>query len=110
MQASAMLTQLGYTPNDTLIEQFQQIQQNTAGYDKIEKHIMDLHDSLKPIGGYVALSNSENFFKIKVDAQNQAFKEEAFEKINHFTSKFKVALIKVEDKDTFYIMGFSKEI
>ncbi|WP_345993616.1 hypothetical protein [Sulfurimonas sp. HSL-1716] len=110
MQTSAMLNQLGYTPNDTLVEQFHRIKQNTNGYDKIEKHIMDLNDSLKPIGGYVAMSNSNDFLKIKVEAANQALKEEAFEKIDHFAKKFKVELQKVDGKDTFYIIGFGKEL
>lgn len=109
MQTSAMLNQLGYMPNDSLIEQFRQIKQNTNGYEKIEKHIMDLHDALKPIGGYVAMSNSNNYLKIKVDAASEALKEEALEKIEHFATKFKVDLKKVEGKDTFYILGFSKD-
>ena len=110
MQSSAMLTQLGYIPNETLIEQFKQIKQNTSGYEKIEKHIMDLHDSLKPFGGYIAMSNTNNYLKIKIDAAVEALKEEALEKIEHFASKFKVELQKVEGKDTFYIIGFSKEL
>ncbi len=110
MQTSAMLNQLGYTPNDILIEQFRRIKQNTTGYEKIEKHIMDLNDSLKPIGGYVAMSNSNDFLKIKVDSANEALKEEALEKIEHFAEKFKVELSKVDGKDTFYIIGFGKEI
>jgi hypothetical protein len=110
MQSSAMLTQLGYIPNDTLVEQFKTIQSNTLGYEKIEKHIMDLHDVLKPLGGYVAMSNSHDYLKIKIDTTVAALKEEAFEKIEHFSSKFKVDLKKVDGKDTFYIIGFNKEL
>ena len=110
MQTSAMLNQLGYTPNDTLVEQYRRIKQNTAGYEKIEKHIMDLNDSLKHIGGYVAMSNSNDFLKIKVESANEALREEAMEKIKHFEEKFKVELKKVDGKDTFYIIGFGKEL
>ena len=110
MQSSAMLNQLGYTPNDVLVEQFQRIKANTVGYEKIEKHIMDLHNALKPLSSYVAMSNSNDFLKIKIDATVPALKEEAFEKIEHFSDKFKVELKKVDGKDTFYIIGFGKEL
>lgn len=110
MQSSAMLNQLGYTPNDILVEQFQKITENTPGYVKIEKHIMDLNDALKPLGGYVAMSNSNDYLKIKIDATSLALKEEAFAKIEHFSDKFKVELQKVDGKDTFYILGFGKEL
>ena len=110
MQSSAMINQLGYTPNETLVEQFKKIKSNTLGYEKIEKHIMDLHDALKPLNSYVAMSNSNDFLKIKIDATVPALKEEAYEKIEHFSHKFKVELKKVDGKDTFYIVGFSKEL
>jgi hypothetical protein len=110
MQSSAMLNQLGYTPNDILIGQFQKIKANTPGYEKIEKHIMDLHNAMKPLNSYVAMSNSNDYLKIKVEAISSALKEEAFEKIEHFAQKFKVELKKVDGKDTFYILGFEKEL
>ena len=47
MQRVAMLTQLGYAPNDALLSQLERIEKNTSGYEKIQKHIMDLHDHLK---------------------------------------------------------------
>jgi hypothetical protein len=110
MQSSAMLNQLGYIPNDILVDQFQKIKENTIGYEKIEKHIMDLHDALKPLNSYVAMSNSNDYLKIKIEAIIPALKEEAFEKVEHFSDKFKVELQKVDGKDTFYILGFGKEL
>ena len=35
-------------------------------------------------------------------------KAEAREKINHFCEKFKVDIQKVQDKPTYYILGFDK--
>ncbi|MEA2099503.1 MAG: hypothetical protein U9P72_05160 [Campylobacterota bacterium] len=107
MQRDAMLTQLGYIPNDALVNQLQKIEGNTAGYEKIQKHIMDLHDHLKVDGSFVALSNSENYFKIKVEASSPELAEEAHEKIQHFSDKFKVEINKLENKDTYYIVGFN---
>ncbi len=106
MQTNAILNQLGYIPNDILIEQFKRISANTTNYTKIEKHIIDLNDALKPFNGYVAMSNSHDYLKIKLEQTNDALKQEALQKIQHFSEKFKVALKQVANKDTFYILGF----
>lgn len=106
MQRDAMLTQLGYVPNDALIKQLERIEENTSGYEKIQKHIMDLHDHLKVDGSYVAMSNSNDYFKIKIDSKTPELAEEAHEKVQHFCEKFKVTLNKLENKETYYIVGF----
>lgn len=106
MQKEAMLTQLGYAPNDALLKQLEGIQNNTVGYEKIQKHIMDLHDHLKVDNAYVALSNSNDYFKIKIESQTSEIAKEAHEKIKHFSNKFKVTLNKLENKETYYIIGF----
>jgi len=108
MQRDAMLTQLGYVPNDALLKQLERIENNTKGYDKIQKHIMDLHDALKVDGSFVAMSNSNDYFKIKVQANTPQLAQEAHEKIEHFSSKFKVKVNKLENKETYYIIGFDK--
>ena len=106
MQRDAMLTQLGYTPNDALVKQLETIENNTAGYEKIQKHIMDLHDHLKVDGSFVALSNSEDCFKIKVEASSHELRKQAHDKIQHFSDKFKVTINKLDNKETYYIVGF----
>lgn len=108
MQRDAMLTQLGYKPNDALLGQLERIENNTTGYEKIQKHIMDLHNTLKVDGSFVALSNSEDFFKIKVEAPSPELAQEAHEKIQHFSDKFKVKVRKLDNKETYYIEGFNK--
>jgi hypothetical protein len=67
---------------------------------------MDLHNALKVDNSFVALSNSHNYFKIKIEAPTPELKKEAYEKIEHFSSKYKVKLEKVDAKDTHYIIGF----
>jgi hypothetical protein len=106
MTRDAMLIQLGYVPNEALIQQLEGIEKNTLGYDKIQKHIMDLHDHLKVDGSFIALSNSENYFKIKIEAPSPELAQEAHEKIEHFSEKFKVEVTKLENKETYYIKGF----
>jgi len=106
MQNDAMLTQLGYVPNEALKKQLKRIEKNTVGYEKIQKHIMDLHDTLKVNNSFVAMSNSNDYFKIKVEAPSDELKDEAHEKIKHFSDKFKVTLKKLDNKETYYIIGF----
>jgi len=107
MQTEAMLTQLGYAPNDALVRQLQKIQANTQGYEKIQKHIMDLHDHLKVDDAYVAMSNSNDYFKIKIDSKSPEIAQEAHEKIKHFSEKYKVKVEKLDNKNTYYILGFN---
>lgn len=106
MQKESMLTQLGYAPNEALVNQLEKIKYNTNGYEKIEKHIMDLHDHLKVDDGYIAMSNSTDSFKIKIESKSPELTQEAHEKIQHFCKKFKVNIKKLENKDTYYILGF----
>jgi len=106
MQRDAMLIQFGYAPNEALVEQLQKIENNTFGYEKIQKHIMDLHNHLKINNSFVALSNSEHCFKVKVEAKSPEATQEAHEKIKHFSDKFKVTVDKLDNKETYYIVGF----
>jgi hypothetical protein len=106
MQRDAMLTQLGYAPNQALEAQLKKIEDNTQGYDKIQKHIMDLHDHLKVNNAYVALSNSNDYFKVKIESETPELAQEAHEKVKHFSEKFKVNIKKVDNKETYYILGF----
>ncbi|MFT7859501.1 MAG: hypothetical protein ABXS93_01055 [Sulfurimonas sp.] len=106
MQDDAMLIQLGYAPNQTLLKQFENIKNNTKDYAKIEKHIMDLHDHLKVNKSYVALSNTKDYFKIKIEADTPELVEEAHQKVKHFSDKFKVKVHKLPQKETYYILGF----
>jgi uncharacterized membrane protein len=102
----AVLTRLGLVPNEALLKQLDVIKKNTPGYEKIIKHILDLHDALKVDKAYVAMSNSNNYFKIKFEEVSPEIKEEIIEKIKHFEEKYKVILQKVENKETYYIKGF----
>lgn len=108
MTHDAVLNQLGLLPNAALLVQLDNIEKNTHGYEKIIKHILDLHESLKTSESYVALSNSKDYFKIKIDATSDIAKADAMEKINHFCEKYKVEVQKVEGKPTYYILGFAK--
>ncbi len=107
MQRDAMLTQLGYAPNEALLNQLEKIEENTTGYEKIKKHIMDLHNHLRVDGSFVALSNSENYFKIKIEATSAELAQEAHKKVKRFSDKYKVKVNKLKNKETYYILGFN---
>jgi len=105
MTREAMLKQLGYIPNEALDKQLENIENNTSDYEKIRKHILDLHDHLKVNNAYVALSNSKDYFKIKIDSTGE-LAQEAHEKVKRFSEKFKVVLEKLPNKETYYILGY----
>ncbi len=107
MYREAMLTQLGYVPNEALLKQLKRIESNTLGYEKIRKHIMDLHVTLKVDNSFVAMSNTNDCFKIKVGLVSPEVAQEAHEKIQHFSDKFKVEVNKLDNKETYYIVGFN---
>ena len=108
MQREAMLTQLGYAPNNALVKQLTGIEKNTKGYEKIQKHIMDLHDHLLVNNSYIALSNSHEYFKIKIESKTEELSKEAHEKVEHFRDKFKVDIKQLDNKNTYYIIGFNQ--
>ena len=108
MSNEALLKQLGYAPNEALLSQLERIISNTHAFEKIQKHMLDLHEHLKVDNAHVAMSNSEDYFKIKIEAPSAERTEEAMEKVEHFAEKFKVTLRQVESKNTYYIIGFSK--
>lgn len=108
IDSEAVLKQLGYTPNEALMEQISRIEANTNGYDKIQKHILELHEQLKVDDSFIAMSNSRDAFKIKIEAPSDERKAEALERLDHFTEKYKIALEKVPGKDTYYIRGYDK--
>lgn len=106
LQRDAMLKQLGYAPNEALMNQLERIENNTSGYEKIQKHIMDLDDHLKVNNAYVAMSNTNDCFKIKIESPSAELAEDAHKKIRHFSEKFKVKVNKLDKKETYYIVGF----
>ncbi len=106
MVNEAILRQLDYTPNEALEEQIDRIIKNTTEFQKIEKHMMELHKQLKVDDSYIAMSNSEDYFKIKIEAPSPELTQEAHDKIAHWSEKYKVQIDRVDKKDTYYIKGF----
>ncbi|MEA3288879.1 MAG: hypothetical protein U9Q04_01755 [Campylobacterota bacterium] len=102
-----IVSQLEIGKTDSVLEQAKIAMENTKDFDKFAKHIISLNDKLKHMHAYVALSNSESYFKIKCDSQNDSpeIVEEFTQEVNHFSEKYHVELQKVPNKDVYYIIG-----
>lgn len=100
-----LLTQLGYSINDATLNKIKNVIVNTAGFEELEKHIMQLNDTLKHHLSHIALSNSQDYFKIKNNASSPELILETDEVIQKWSQKYKVKLLKVEGKETYYILG-----
>lgn len=102
----ALLTQLGYSVTEQTLNQIKRIIENTEGLEKFLPHIPSFSDALAVEKGYLAMSNSEEYLKIKCDADINADNLAAFtELVSHWANKYKLALKKVDNKNTYYIIG-----
>ena len=102
----ALLMQLGYTTNEQTLNQINNIISNTEGFDKFSPHIPSFNDALAVEKGFIAMSNSEDHLKIKCDEDSNADNLTAFTKlVKHWADKYKLELKKVDNKNTYYIIG-----
>lgn len=102
----ALLAQLGYTRTEYTLKQMNTIISNTKGFDTFAQHILSLNDALAIEKGFITMSNSENYLKIKCDEDSSADNLSAFTKqIKHWADKYRVTLKQVDNKNTYYIIG-----
>ena len=102
----AILKQLGYSSvNEALLNQIEKIKNNTNKFEKIEKHVFDLHKNLEKIDGFVTMSNSVDLLKIKHhESANQTQNDEFVELVGHWAERYKIKIEKVK-AETYYIHG-----
>ena len=105
MTPENLLIQLGYPVKEATLAQLQRIIDNTPGFEKFAKHILTLNDEVKRFAGIVALSNSKDYLKVKTDSSTPEEIEAFTEYVKHWAEKYKVALEKVDGKNTYYILG-----
>lgn len=106
LTAEGLLTQLGYTQTAQSLAQMKSIIENTENFSKFSPHIPSLNDVLAVEKGYIAMSNSHNYLKIKCDEDSNASNLSAFNTLlNHWENKYKLKLEKVENKNTYYLLG-----
>ena len=100
-----LIAQLKLGSGDSTLTQVQKVIQNTKNFDKFAKHIISLNDKLKHLNGYISLSNSEDYLKIKCHDENDKIIQEFKDEVENWGNKYQVALKKVENKDVYYILG-----
>jgi len=108
MTNDAILMQLDYTVTDSALAQVEKVKNNTRGFDYVEKHLITLHDQLKAHLSYVALSSNQDYFKIKNEAKGEEMVKEVNEIIKRWSEKFKIDIEKVDGKNTYYVLGYTK--
>ena len=102
----ALLVQLGYTKTEQTLKQIESIIENTKGFEKFSQHIPAFNDALAVEKGFIAMSNSSHYLKIKCNEDISADNLSAFNSlINHWAEKYKLELKKVENQNTYYILG-----
>ncbi len=108
MTSDAILIQLGYTVTNSALAQLDKVIKNTEHFEQVEKHLISLHDQLQSHLSYVALSSSQDYFKIKNEAKGVEMVKEVNEIIKHWSKKYKIELEKVDGRDTYYVIGYIK--
>ncbi|MEA1953669.1 MAG: hypothetical protein U9O24_04705 [Campylobacterota bacterium] len=101
-----LLVQLGYPKNESEFNQMNRIIENTKGFENFSQHILSLNDALTIEKAFIAMSNSTEHLKIKCKEDPSADNITAFkELVKHWADKYKVEVKKVENKNTYYIIG-----
>jgi hypothetical protein len=102
----ALLVQLGYTVTTQSLKQMEAIIANTDGFERFAPHIPSLNDALAVEKGFIAMSNSENYLKIKCNEDISADNLSAFTSLLfHWAKKYKLDLKQVKNKNTYYLLG-----
>jgi hypothetical protein len=106
LDTEGLLVQLGYSVSGSTKQHIEKIIKNTSGFEKFERHLIPLKDNLKQYNTLVAMSNSVNYFKIKIESPREEFIKKAKELIIHWAKKYKVTLQRNENNDkVYYILG-----
>jgi len=100
LNEEAILRQLGYNPNDSILNQFQKVINSTPGFNELKRSIIALNEKIKHYGGFIGLSSSTNYLKIK----NVTSSPQTKEIIDQWAKKHKVSLIKSANNN-YYIEG-----
>ncbi|SFV56205.1 hypothetical protein MNB_SV-9-109 [hydrothermal vent metagenome] len=102
----ALLRQLDYPVNEKTLEQITIIINNMPDYKHLSKHILTLKDYITHYYGFIAMSNSKNYLKIKCEPDESEDNIRAFKKaVEDWSDKYKVKLEQVDNRPTYYIIG-----
>ena len=106
--AEVILSQLGYSINESSLKQAQKAIDETKGYEKFAKQIITLNDHLKKMNAYVGLSNKTDYLKIKCDENDSKEILDAFhETVCAWAKKYNVDIERLDRKPIYYILGIT---
>lgn len=102
----ALLSQFGYQKSEPMLKQMENIINNTNKFNSFSQHLLSLHDNLAHVKGYIAMSNSEDYLKIKRGEElSKEIAEEYKNTVTSWADKYKIELQNVKDTSTYYILG-----
>ncbi len=104
-ETEGFLTQLGYPTSEANKQKLKSVINNTGGFNEIEKHVIQLNDTLKSYQSYVTLSNNKDLLKIKKDINSKITEENVDTIIQNWAQKYKVSLIYQPQNNSYYITG-----
>ncbi len=105
MEISLILSHFGYSANDGLTRQVERILSQCDLNDTDLSHLFSLHDKIDKFSGFVAISNSEDVFKIKCQATAPADIRNFNEIVIDWAQKYQLNIRKVAGKETYYLLG-----
>ena len=105
IDAENLLIQLDNKVTDATLKYMNNIIDNTDGFETFSKHLLGLKYSIAHLNGYMTMSNSKAYLKVKTDLQSKEAVEEFTEIIIKWSDKYKVQMDKMKNKNTYYIIG-----
>ena len=101
----AVLKELGYAVTEQTLSQLEEIYKHTPNIEKFLPHLPAFKDALTVQKGYIALSNSKPYFKIKCEEDSESQNAKVYEEIVHkWAQKYKLQLQKANEY-TYYLTG-----
>ncbi len=100
-----LLILLNYPVNESTKNQLDGIVDNTNSFYDFANHIFNLEDELKKVDATIAMSNSKPYLKLKCNSKKDIVIEDFKTLIESWSDKYKVEIEKVENKNTYYIIG-----
>ena len=106
--AESLLKQLKLDVTENSLTQMNKVIDNTPSALKFFKHIFSLNDTLSHLDAFIVPSSSNDYLKIKYHPGTQSENLDKFhEVVIHWSTKYKVELEKLDNKEVYYIKGLS---
>lgn len=105
MNEEGILVSLGYNASEPTIQQLRRILSQCDLEENELERIVALNDKIKPYGAYIAMSNSNDYFKIKNEPDTEELRKVVRDTIFAWSEKYRLKLQKVDGKETYYITG-----